>query len=80
MSRGQAESLLDQRAATGASKAMPWDLKVWIGLLILTVLLALGWIVLRPWRPEPIPPILGRVDRPPPSPTAKPVSPAPRRP
>lgn len=61
--------------AVGAE--LGWDVKgPAVGLLLVAVL-AVGWLVFRPFRPDPIYPVLGFVDK---APTPPPPPPAPRRP
>ena len=85
--RSQAEQLAAASAGAGpgagfghggpaASAELGWDVKGPALGLVLVAVVAAGWLVFRPYRPDTIAPVLGFVDK---TPTPK-TTPIPRRP
>jgi hypothetical protein len=58
------------------TQGLPREVIIWLGVLVVVLLLGVFWLM-RPWKPEPIVPVLGHVDGPVPTPPPKSPSPTP---
>ena len=66
------------RIPAAPREPLPGDVKALLATLVVVTLFAAGWLLFRPWRPEPITPVLGWVvpaPTPPPKPTPAPSPP-----
>jgi hypothetical protein len=70
VTRASAEKLLTRSEALAQTQGLPRGVKVWLAVLGVVVILSIVWWT-RPWKPAPLPPVLGYIDRPAPTPPPK---------